>query len=143
MPKHPKQPKKPTGASPLHLNPQELRRELRRADTIISNAYARLSVSDKLILAYQQNKQGITPTHDPMGAAKRRQAMHRITPKRDYIIIALTLAIAFLVLAWCASRTNNDLLRAELAHAIQATHDIQTTQTAYSETGDHHGNRNR
>ena len=124
---HHKQSKKLKGASTLHLNLHELRYELIRADNIINHTCQLLGKDGTAELQYWLIEDGITTDHDPLFTKSRQQAMHRITPKRDYVIITFMLIIAFLVLAWCAERTDNDLLRAEQA------------QTAI---GDHHGKSN-
>lgn len=109
--------KQPTGASPLHLNLLELRCELRRADDIINHACKLLGKEGTAELQYWLIEDGITTEHDPLFTKSRYQAMHRITPKRDYVMVVFMCIIAVLTITNIASRTDNDLLTAELAQA--------------------------
>lgn len=106
--------KQPKGASPLHLDLHELRWQLSRADDIINYAYQLLDTDGTAELKFRLIEDDITTYRDPLFIKSRQQAMHRIKPKRDYVIIALMLAVAFLVITNIASKTENDLLTAEL-----------------------------
>lgn len=85
------------GASPLHLDNKELRLELRRADVVIMTAVSLLSLPKQIELEDQLVDSHITDIADPFAHDARLQAMHRITPKCDYV--KLFLLIAALLLA--------------------------------------------
>ena len=106
--------KQPKGASPLHLDLHELRWQLSRADDIINYAYQLLDTDGTAEFKLRPIAADITTYRDPLFIMSRPHALHRIQPKRAYVIIALMLAVAFLVITNIASKTENDLLTAEL-----------------------------
>ncbi|WP_230660447.1 hypothetical protein [Psychrobacter sp. I-STPA10] len=112
-----KQNKRLKGASPLHLNNQELRWELRRADEIINYACHLLGTSGQKELEFQLIENDITTYADPLSKQGRTQAMHRIKPKRDIVLTIMMVVTLLVGLAWYCTQTENEILRAELAHA--------------------------
>lgn len=103
-----------TGASQLYLDNAELRRELHRADTIIMTAVSLLSVQHQTTLEDQLIDCYVTSDADPLAELTRLDAMHRITPKRDYNKILLIILILGLCAAWYSVQADNQQLRAEL-----------------------------
>ena len=113
---------RPTGAAPRKLCERELHRELRRADTIIANAHRHLTPAQKLVVAYEQSHQGLTPLDDPQGIESRKAALNRTESRPDIIKIMLVVISLILGMAWYAAQTDNDLLRAELQQATKITY---------------------
>lgn len=107
--------KKLKGASPLHLDNIELRRELYRADAIILNAVSMMSVANQLVLQSKLVDCHVTSADDPLAEDTRLAAMHRITPKRDYSKLALIVLAVVFGLAWLSTQTEMQILQAEAA----------------------------
>lgn len=84
------------GASPLHLNNKELRRELYRADVIILTALSMLDIEQHTMLERKLIDCHVTDDQDPLADSARLQAMHRITPKCDYVKLILWIAALIL-----------------------------------------------
>ena len=84
------------GASPLHLNNKELRRELHRADVIIMTAVSAMSAQQQKVLELTLINCHTTERADPLAEDTRLQAMHRITPKCDYVKLFLFIATLLL-----------------------------------------------
>ncbi len=103
------------GASPLRLNNTELRRELHRADVIIMTAVSQMSAQDQTLLKMTLKNCHITDDTDPLAETVRLQAMHRITPTRDYIKLALIVLALILGIAWISTQTEVQILQAEAA----------------------------
>ena len=108
----------PTGASPLHLNNKELRRELAYADTIIANIESIIIDEQKGCLEAMNAINANATSSDPFRSESRKRVMHRITPKRDYLKIILIALCILLGFAWYTAQLDRDLLMQ------------QTTQTA-------------
>lgn len=87
------------GASPLHLNNKELRRELYRADVIILTALSLMHAHQQQTLKYQLERCHTTEASDPLAEETRMQAMHRITAKCEFDYIKLFLFTATLILS--------------------------------------------
>lgn len=103
------------GASALRLNNTELRRELRRADVIIMTAVSAMSAQQQQALQLTLMSCHITERADPLAETVRLQAMHRITPKRDYSKLVLIVVALVLALAWVSTQTEMQILQAEAA----------------------------
>ena len=117
--------KKLKGASPLHLDNIELRRELYRADAIILNAVSMMSVANQLVLQSKLVDCHVTSADDPLAEDTRLAAMHRITPKRDYSKLALIVLALILGLAWISTQTEVQILQAEAAQVQGDNHDYR------------------
>ena len=103
-----------TGASPLHLDNTELRRELHRADLIIMTSLSLMHPHTQELLKYELADCHVTDASDPLAEDSRLQALHRITPKRDYYKWALLLLILVLGAAWYSVQAENQQLHAQL-----------------------------
>lgn len=85
-----------TGASPLHLDNTELRRELHRADLIIMTSLSLMHPHTQELLKYELADCHVTDASDPLAEDSRQQALHRITPKCDYVKLFLFIATLLL-----------------------------------------------
>ncbi|MDN3441071.1 hypothetical protein QL898_05460 [Psychrobacter sp. APC 3279] len=85
-----------TGASQLHLDNTELRRELIHADIIIANARMAMEWREEDLCADMNAINAQAKPSDPFRSAARHQAMHRITPKCDYVKLFLFIATLLL-----------------------------------------------
>ena len=103
------------GASPLHLSNKELRRELCRADVIIMTAVSAMNTQQQKVLEQTLMNCHITERADPLAEDTRLQAMHRITPTRDYRKLALIVLAVVFGLAWLSTQTERQILQAEAA----------------------------
>lgn len=103
------------GASPLRLSNQELRRELCRADVIIMTAVSAMNTQQQKVLEQTLMNCHITERADPLAEDTRLQAMHRITPTRDYSKLALIVLAVVFGLAWLSTQTEMQILQAEAA----------------------------
>ena len=113
------------GASPLHLNNKELRRELHRANVIIMTAVSAMSAQQQKVLELTLINCHTTERADPLAEDTRLQAMHRITPKRDYSKLALIVLALILGLAWISTQTEMQILQAEAAQVQGDNHDYR------------------
>lgn len=113
------------GASPLRLNNTELRRELHRADVIIMTAVSQMSAQDQKTLELTLINCHTTERADPLAETVRLQAMHRITPKRDYSKLVLIVLALILGLAWISTQTEMQILQAEAAQVRGDNHDYR------------------
>lgn len=113
------------GASALRLNNTELRRELHRADVIIMTAVSQMSAQDQKVLELTLINCHTTERADPLAETVRLQAMHRITPKRDYSKLALIVLALILGLAWISTQTEVQILQAEAAQVQGDNHDYR------------------
>lgn len=111
------------GASSLRLNNTELRHELRRADVIIMTAVSQMSAQDQTLLKMTLKNCHITDDADPLAETVRLQAMHRITPKRDYSKLVLIVLALILGLAWISTQTEMQILQAEAAQVQGDNHE--------------------
>lgn len=84
------------GASPLYLNNKELRRELYRADVILMTALSMMHTHQQQTLKHRLERCHTTDASDPLAENSRLQAMHRITPKCDYVKLFLFIATLIL-----------------------------------------------
>lgn len=103
------------GASALRLNNTELRHELHRADIIIMHAVSLMAPDTQELLKHQLERCHTTDASDPLADDTRLQAMHRITPKRDYHKLALIVLALVLALAWVSTQTELQILQSEVA----------------------------
>lgn len=113
------------GASPLRLNNTELRRELHRADIIIMHAVSLMTPDTQELLKDQLERCHTTDAIDPLGEDARLQAMHRITPRRDYSRLALIVLALILGIAWISTQTEVQILQAEAAQVQGDNHDYR------------------
>lgn len=104
----------PTGASPLHLNNKELRRELAYADAIIANIESIIIDEQKGCLEAMNVINAGANSSDPFRSEARKQAMHRTAKKHDYLKIALIALCILLSVAWYSTQQDHDLLMAQL-----------------------------
>ena len=102
------------GASQLHLNNKELRRELYRADVIILTALSLMHSHEQEQLKHQLTSCQTTTTSDPLAEDARLEAMHRIKPKCDYNKMMLIILALILALAWYSAQTDIQFLQAQL-----------------------------
>lgn len=109
----------PTGASPLHLNNKELRRELAYADTIIANIESVIIDEQKRCLEAMNAINAGTTASDPFRSESRKRVMHRITPKRDYLKIILIVLCIFLGMAWYTAQQERDFVMQQAAQGGQ------------------------
>lgn len=112
-----------TGASPLHLDNTELRRELYRADAIILNAVSMMSVANQLVLQSRLVDCHVTSADDPLAEDTRLAAMHRITPKYDWLKTGLAALIILLSVGLVVINDENQRLSDQLAVMQGASHD--------------------
>lgn len=103
-----------TGASPLHLNNKELRRELIHADAIIANIESIVIDEQKSCLEAMNVINASATSSDPFRSEARKQAMHRTTKKHDYLKIALVTLCILLGFAWYSAQLERDLYMAEI-----------------------------
>ena len=114
-----------TGASPLHLDNTELRRELHRADLIIMTSLSLMHPHTQELLKYELADCHVTDASDPIAEDSRQQALHRITPKRDYSKLALIVLAVVFGLAWLSTQTEVQILQAEAAQIQGDNHDYR------------------
>lgn len=105
----------PTGASPLHLNNKELRRELAYADTIIANIESIIIDEQKGCLEAMNAINANATSSDPFRSESRKRVMHRITPKRDYLKIILIALCILLGFAWYTAQQERDFFMQQTA----------------------------
>lgn len=110
------------GASPLRLSNKELRRELCRADVIIMTAVSQMSAQDQQTLELTLINCHTTDRADPLAETVRLQAMHRITPRRDWLKLVLAAFIVLLGVGLVASNDENQRLSDHLTQ-IQGNND--------------------